>query len=319
MRPATPAVIAGAQPMEVGATSQTGPVIDTHVHLWMQPAVVPDGVRAAPPLLRQFLWEDLIGASAQLGDRQFVYVQVHPRRFDFTELEWLTGLDRPPNVLAGIIAYGQLDAGDFAAELDALIQVPLLCGVRQTIQHAPERRVCAGPEFIAGARRLAATGLTLDLLALPDQLEAVAELAEAVPNVRIVIEHMGKPAFWGPEAAWAAGIRRCARLANVYCKLSLGLHSASDRSPSRSWLATVPAHLVREFGGDRVLFGSNWPVSHALIEYQGWWEVVQEALRAGCTSAEVQRVLSGNARELYQGHAGRVNEGPGSSIGNAIT
>src|SRR5205807_902779 len=79
-----------------------------------------------------------------------------------------------------------------------------------------------------------------------------------VPELTVVLDHLGGPPVGsGEDGPWVAAIRRLAALPNVTCKLS-GAHTTPARaSDLRHYYETVLA----AFGPDRLMFGSDWPVS----------------------------------------------------------
>jgi L-fuconolactonase len=100
-----------------------------------------------------------------------------------------------------------------------------------------------------GARELARRGLTLDLLLEPEQLPLIPRLAEAVPELRIVIDHVARPEFENELAAAAAAPA-------VYGKIS-GLISGPGWNTDL--LRPHVRHALDIFGPDRLMFGSGWP------------------------------------------------------------
>ena len=134
----------------------------------------------------------------------------------------------------------------------------------------------------------------------------------ALPEVRFVLDHAGKPPIasgepgagdtppWtGAMAAWAADLRALAARPNVAVKLS-GLVTEAD------WAAWTPAqlrpvmdHVLAQFGPDRTMFGSDWPVCLLAASYA---EVVAAAAPVldGLTAAERAAVRCGTARAWYR-------------------
>jgi predicted TIM-barrel fold metal-dependent hydrolase len=110
-------------------------------------------------------------------------------------------------------------------------------------------------------RALAERDLVFELMAHPDQLEAAAVVLADHGDLTIVVEHAGWPTSDEPAefALWQRGISALAALGdNVHCKLSglaMPLHSM-DAAALRPWIR----HCLDEFGVDRCMFASNFPV-----------------------------------------------------------
>ena len=152
--------------------------------------------------------------------------------------------------------------------------------------------------------RLAEAGLAVDVLVGPEQLEAVAWMAGALPGLTVVIDHCANVRVDGqsPPAGWVDAVRRCAAQPNVVMKVS-GLVEGTGRSRG-----DAPGHVdfyrpvldvvYEAFGPDRVVYGSNWPVSARFASYETVFRIVETYFRAkGVAVAE--RYFTRNALRVY--------------------
>ena len=135
---------------------------------------------------------------------------------------------------------------------------PALVAVRHQLQEEPDQQWLARPQVRAGLRAVAAAGLAYDLVISPHQLPLVTETVAALPEVRFVLDHAGKPAIAsGDLSAWTADLRALAARPNVAVKLS-GLVTEADWD---SWTpgAAAAGHGVRAGavrpGADHVRLG----------------------------------------------------------------
>ena len=120
------------------------------------------------------------------------------------------------------------------------------------------------------------------------------------PRQSFVLDHVAKPRIAeGILEPWAEQIRELARRPNVVCKVSVVVHSDTDPPCEAEALAPFLRHAISAFGWERVLFGSNWPVSTTVIGYRDWVELLGAALPAG-SEAELGAFYAGNARRLYR-------------------
>jgi L-fuconolactonase len=198
------------------------------------------------------------------------------------------------------VAFAPLEKG--AAAGDALARLaanPLVKGVRRLIQSEADPEFCVKPDFVRGVRSLAAHGLSFDLCLRHPQLAAALRLVRQCPDVRFVLDHLGKPEIRsGRLEPWRAELRELSRRENVWCKLS-GLVTEADHA---GWkpadLRPYLDHAIGCFGLDRVMFGGDWPVSTLATDYPRWVAALDEALR-GCTPDEAQRVYVRNAERCY--------------------
>ncbi len=205
-------------------------------------------------------------------------------------------------LLAGVVGWTDLTAAavaDAAASLRELPGAEFLCGIRHPVLAEEDPGWLARPAVLRGLQALAAAGLSFDIVTLPRQLPAAITAARSVPELTMVLDHLGGPPVGpgqnGEDGPWAAAIRRLAALPNVACKLS-GAHSApADASDLRPYYETVLA----AFGPDRLMFGSDWPVSTLAAPYGQVCDLYQE-LTAQLSPAEQDAIFDRTARRVYR-------------------
>jgi L-fuconolactonase len=142
-------------------------------------------------------------------------------------------------------------------------------------------------------------GLVYDLLVRAREMPVALEVVRAMPDLRFVIDHLAKPTIVeGAMSPWSELLEPFGELPNVTCKLS-GLVTEADWS---SWtIADLEPYVDRAqelFGPDRMLFGSDWPVSLLAAPYQTVFDTAQ-ALLAGLSGDERAAVMGGTAVEVY--------------------
>lgn len=271
-------------------------LIDSHHHLWRRPEAPFTGILGAPYLDRDFSFPDLEQAADGLPLRGTVFVQV---RDDLEEVDYVESVARDHPGLRAMIAFAPLEDPGVGAWLDRLGARSLVRGVRRNTQWEADPAFVLQPSFVAGGRLLGERGLLCELCVKHEQLAAVAPFARECPETRIVLEHLGKPDVTGPPpAAWLREVEELARVPNVVCKVSVVVHGGEDPALRSDVIAPFVRHAVDCFGWDRVLFGSNWPVSTAVVAYRPWVEMVAEIL-SGAAPAQLDDLFAGNARRLY--------------------
>jgi L-fuconolactonase len=278
------------------------PIIDTHVH-WWDPAVVPlpwlDQVR---PLARPFLPADLRQAATGLALERVVFVEcdVAPGRH-LDEARWIASLAAREPLLGAIVAHAPLERGAAAeADLVALTAMPEVRGVRRLLQGEADDAFCLRPAFVDGVRRLPAHGFHFEICVYHRQLGAAVELVRRCPEVRFVLDHVGKPGIReGLLEPWRAQIRELAALPNVVCKLSGLVTEADHVAWTEDQLRPYIDHVVACFGFERLMFGSDWPVATLAADYRRWVETLDRAL-AGTGEADLRRLYRDNAVAWYR-------------------
>ncbi len=125
--------------------------------------------------------------------------------------------------------------------------------------------------FFDDLRLTAQKGRTVDFLIGNYRLEEVAEIARRVPELRIILDHLGGVKLDGKplDAAWIDSFRAVAKHPNVRCKVS-ALFGRWEKQPAPQDLAAYTEVLVLAFecfGEDRLIYGSDWPVSEQTADY----------------------------------------------------
>jgi L-fuconolactonase len=139
---------------------------------------------------------------------------------------------------------------------------------------------------------------------LHHQLPAVVRLARAVPGVRLVLDHLGKPAVaTGEVEPWRTDLFALAAASNTAVKLSGLVTEAHWSSWSTEQLAPYSQAALEAFGPFRVMFGSDWPVARLATTYPGWLATAQ-ALTAHLAPDERSAVFGATAVKVYRLGAG---------------
>jgi L-fuconolactonase len=185
-------------------------------------------------------------------------------------------------------------------DLEALAVLPLVRGVRRLLQGEADDAFCLRPGFVAGVRLLQRYGFHFELCVYHHQLSAAVELVRRCPEVRFVLDHVGKPGIReGRLDPWRRDIDALAGLPNAACKLS-GLVTEADHAGwTEADLDPYIAHVLAAFGGERLMFGSDWPVATLACAYPRWLEVLDRAL-AGLGEADRRRLFHDNAMDWYR-------------------
>lgn len=274
-------------------------VLDSHLHLW-DPAVLTyawlEGAlhRRFGPIEHAVLLADDDGAITARG-AVFVQAEADPAE-SLAEVDWVASSATDTGVLAIVARLAMEDGNAVFAALDALAERPLVHGVRRNIQgEAAGFATAAG--FIAAGHAVAAAGLTFDACVQHHQLTELIEFADAVPELPIVLDHLGKPAVTGnPDRTWREQLTELARRDQVVCKLS-GLPAETGNDWTPALLEPYLDAALEAFGPDRILFGSDWPVSGPYLAWErfvvGWASnTIPEHLDAVLwdTAARVYRV-----------------------------
>jgi L-fuconolactonase len=182
----------------------------------------------------------------------------------------------------------------------------------------PRPRMLAEPSVREAYRCLGRFGLTFDAWVYHPQLSEAAELAASFPDTPIVLNHFGSPILGGPNAGrpaevfaeWRSGMAALASHQNVHVKLgalpvrrSGAARQADPRPLSSEEIATAWRPFfevcVEQFGADRCMFESNFPVQKRWCSYAVLWNACKR-LAAGASTAEKSALFSATAARVYR-------------------
>lgn len=276
-------------------------IIDTHLHLIDRSALRYPWLAGVPALNRDFSYEDYATEAQRVGVGRVLHMEVDVDPPDIeAETARVEGLSRQPgSMLAGVIASCRPEEGDFAAYLERQRANPFVKGFRRVLHVVPDE-LSEGAVFRGSIKRLGGTRLTFDLVVLPHQIPKAIALADLAPDVTFVLDHCGVPDIKGKsEHPWREHMSDIARRPNVMAKISGVVAYADAGSWTVETLRPYVEHTISSFGWDRVVWGSDWPVC-TLGGGLSTWVAATHALLEGCSIAERDRLLSGNARKLWQ-------------------
>ena len=273
--------------------------IDAHHHVWDLDVRDQPWTANLAPLRRSFGFGELRPSLLAHQVDATVVVQTIPVAAETPELLALAA-DEP--MVAGVVGWVDLTAPDVGARLADLRSGPggdRLVGVRHGVQAEPDPRWLCRPDVRRGLAAVAEAGLAYDLLVVPVQMPAAVETVTALPDLRFVLDHAGKPALASGEiASWRADIHALAALPNVAVKLSGLITEADHASWTVQQLRPVARTLLESFGPQRMMFGSDWPVCLLAGSYD---DVLAAAavLTAHLDERELAAVFGGSATLWY--------------------
>ncbi|KQN74372.1 amidohydrolase [Sphingomonas sp. Leaf62] len=269
-------------------------IFDSHVHFWQIGGPGQSWPDAEwPALYRDFLPPDLQAETSGLNLTGCVLVQSQP---DDRDTDWMLTLDDPS--IRGIVGWVELSAADAPERIATLARDPRLRGLRPMLQGIADSEWMLRADLSPAIEAMIAHDLRFDALVEPRHLPLLHRFATRWPAVSIVIDHGAKPhAARGELDPWRADIAALALLPNLWCKLS-GLRTEQAVGQTSASLRPYVAHLVACFG-DRLMWGSDWPVlRHAGDSYADWIAATIDLIGA-TTSDGVARLFEGAAREFY--------------------
>jgi L-fuconolactonase len=277
------------------------PAIDGHQHFWDTRRVPLPWLQPAHAAIAGPFTPDELEPQARVAgiDRTIL---IQSANLD-ADTDAMLEIARRHAWIAAVVAWLPLDEPERARErLAELAGEEKVRGVRHLIHDEPDPHWILRAPVLESLDLVAQRELVLELPAVwPRHLEDVPELARSFPTMTIVIDHLGKPPLSGDGFEdWTRALHAAAAEPNVAAKIS-GLNTTTD---DRDWSAgDFDASLrvaVEAFGPERLLCGSDWPVS--LLnggDYERVWRETREAV-ATAAPDDQELLLAGTATRLYR-------------------
>lgn len=276
-------------------------IVDSHIHFWDDE--FPEKVwirRKIAALGRSFTPEDLKPLMRAAGVDGVVLVQAAPEE---AETRYFLEIADKEDIALGVVGWVNLEDGveRLGASLDAFQRHPKFKGVRNHPPREFDGSWLRDPKAKRGYAQLVERGLPCDLMVTCRQLADTRELLLEVPDLTAVINHGGRPSVMAGELEpWASDMRAIADDTKAFVKVSGLIERASQEWTAESVRPWVE-FLLEVFGGERLIFGSNWPVMTIMGTYGGWWEALQDILDAiGAPAADRKALLGGTATKVYR-------------------
>jgi predicted TIM-barrel fold metal-dependent hydrolase len=291
-----------AHPLAAGAI----PIIDSHIHLFDQTRPVFSGYtgglfyRALNKPSTPSMYAPLARPAGIVGA-----IVVESSGFIDDNL-WYLEQCRDNPIMVGVS--GNLDPGQpyFGQYLNHFHRDPLFRAIRSSRFYTSDGgKVALNPAQVANLKLLAQADLALDT-ANPsmDLMQANVLLADAVPNLRIIMDHL--PSF-DPEpdgqAAYEAVIKEMAARPNIFVKLTEVYHPRGGDGgvvvKNYEFLRARLEYLFQAFGEDRVMFGTDYPNSYGVATISEEVGLMQQ-FYATKTRAQQEKYFWQNSSKIYK-------------------
>lgn len=272
-------------------------IVDAHQHLWRTGrgdyGWIPEGDAV---LDRDYLPSDLSTVARAAGVTQTVLVQAAPTT---AETEYMLGLADGSDLIAGVVGWIDFEDPGARRTLDRFARHPKFLGVRPMVQDIADPDWVVSPDIDWAFDAVEEMDLTFDALGLPIHGSRFLARLTRHPDLRVVLDHGLKPQIAdGGFDDWAPMMQDLADNTSACCKLS-GLITEAGADVTAETLRPYSDHILTAFGPDRVMWGSDWPVSRLRMEYGDWLGMAQR-LCAGLSERDRAKVFADTARKAYR-------------------
>ena len=314
------------------------PICDPHHHFWdLRPLSI--------PYQRYLLHELIADIDSGHAVRSTVFVEARSMyRADgpeqmrpVGEVEFVQGLASASasglygssRAASAIVGRADLKLGEGVAVVLEALQAASpnrFKGIRHNVtwssdpalENRESQGILANNTFRAGAQVLARQGLSLDTMLSFPQLPELADFARTVPDLPIILNHIGGVSRVGIYAnqddeviaAWRRGIAAVAECPNVTVKLGglgmprlgFGWHARTVPIGSEELAESMSpwiSYCIEQFGPARCMFESNFPPDKVSYSYNVMYNAFKR-LTQDYSASERAAMFHDNAARVYR-------------------
>jgi L-fuconolactonase len=265
--------------------------IDSHVHFWkyhpVKEAWITDDMKV---IQRDFLPNDITPSLQANAIEGCIAVQA-----DQSEIEthFLLQLADENEFVKGVVGWIDFKTPNLEERLNYFSQFRKLKGFRHIVEAESDAEFLLNADFCNGIGKLAKYNFKYDILVSSEQLKTVPAFVEKIPKQLFIIDHLAKPNIKNADFfIWEKEIKAIAAYPNVHCKVS-GLVTQADWNHWKKEDFTYCLDIITvAFGIERLLFGSDWPVSLLAASYNQSTSILRDYYSR--FSLEEQKAFWGN-------------------------
>ncbi|MBK66149.1 MAG: amidohydrolase [Chloroflexi bacterium] len=272
-------------------------ILDTHHHLWNLSLRKYDWINDLPKeeanaINKNFLINDLNIVANNNNLDGTICVQAHQSE---DEAFWLLEIAKNSELIKGVVCWVDLKSPSLESSLDNYLLNEKFVGIRHVWHDEKEEDWIMDPKVISGLKILSDREINFDFLVRPNHLKYIFEVYEKVPSLKGVIDHIAKPFIKNNIfEPWAAEMSELSKIDNLYCKIS-GIVEEMDDSQELSIINNYTNHIIDNFGFNKIMYGSNWPVCLTKKSYSEVLEIAKDVI----PSSAYENFFYSNGEEFY--------------------
>lgn len=278
------------------------PIADTHIHIWDFNRANYSWLEGNTSVLnRNYAIEEIENERKQAGITKGILVQAANNSED---TDWMLEVARTTGWIAGVVGWLPLTDPDVTAKaLEKYSPDFYFKGVRHLIHDEPDAKWLLQPAVIESLQLLAKKNIPYDVVGvLPAHIETVLKIAEQVPDLKMVFDHLNQPPIASGErfGKWGELMKEAAKHPGFFCKISgLGLTAQKGNNWTADDIEPYAAFVLNTFGVHRCFCGGDWPVALLAGSYTYSWQQYKDILQRLLNVGEQQQVLYENAAAFY--------------------
>ncbi|MEK4436134.1 amidohydrolase family protein [Paenibacillus sp. FSL K6-2862] len=273
--------------------------IDAHQHYWSMSRNDYGWINKELPILyRDFLPQDYEIHLEKHNIDGTIVVQAAPT---IEESEYLLELANLSDSILGVVGWLDLFTPSHKEHFDRFRKHKKFVGFRIMLQEMVDvSRVLERP-YLEALKYYATLDIPIDILVQENQLAVLNELLKEVPDLRGVINHIGKPRIkehlFEP---WEFLMGEIAKHPKIYCKISGMVTEADHDDWDVEHFKPYIEHILRLFGPERIMFGSDWPVCLLAASYDDVLGILNNTIPQSWVEENRSGLFGENARKFYK-------------------
>jgi L-fuconolactonase len=279
-------------------------IIDTHIHVWNFDKAEYDWLKNDTSILkRTYHIEEIEAERKAMNIVGGILVQATN---NVQDTDWMLEVADKTAWIKGVVGWLPLMNPD---ETAALLETTYLKnnyykGIRHLIHDEPNADWLLQDNVIESLKILAKNNLPFDVVGvLPAHIETVLKVANKIPELSMVFDHLNQPPIATNEhfGAWGVLMKEAAGHKNFHAKIS-GLGTTTkkeDQWQANDFLPYIEFAL-EQFGVERCFCGGDWPVALLAGSYTKTWSAYTQILTAILKEDQQEKVLYQNANSFYK-------------------
>lgn len=278
-------------------------IVDTHVHIWDFDKAEYSWLKGNTSILnRNYNIEELEEERKKAGITDGILVQA---AVNFEETDFLFEVASKTEWIKAVVGWVPLinPKETEKALSEKYHNQKLLKGIRHMIHDEPGANWLLQQEVLESLQIISNHHLPYDVVGIiPEHIETVLKVAEKVPSLKMVFDHLNQPPIATKEkfGKWGELMKEASKNKNFFAKISGLGTTAKNPQWSASDIKPYVEFVLEHFGVDRCFCGGDWPVSLLAGSYSRTWNIYREVLDSLLNEEEQQKVYFKNAVAFYQ-------------------
>ena len=283
------------------------PIIDTHLHIWDHSRLKYSAFEGSPLFSKNFHVEDYRRDLGPVEVEAMVFLECYadfgPERGQY--LEEIAFVEEEAKRDPGIKAIVPMAPLEWGARVEPMLAEmkthPTVRGIRRIVEFdADPRALTLSESFIEGVNLLEKFGFHFEINVNHTQMDIVREFVKHIPNVKMILDHCGKPGIKeGALAQYRDDVKELSKVPNLWIKLSDLPVEADFKTWTEADLRPYIDATFENFGFDRTIYAGDWPICLQATTLPRWVDVLDRAL-AGVSERDRRKFYRDNANNFYR-------------------